>query len=217
MPDPNNLTFLDEQITFMAIPKCANTSLKLAVCKAWGLKAQYPNLNHYIAELVDSRTVIRNTDKYWITKQEKHFSVTIIRHPQARIASFMRDKVKKHHISALRMNINRDTPLNEAIHRICDTQDESCDQHVRSLSHELVLDGYIVPNYVARVESIEFDWIFLSEYVKHWCNRDLGKLPKVNVSSGPTLTFTRKQMMMLRDRYKNDFEYFDYEPGLGPF
>lgn len=217
MPDPNNLTFLDEQITFMAIPKCANTSLKLAVCRAWGLDAKYPNLNHYIAELVGSHRVIRNTDKHWVIKQKDHFSVTIIRHPQARIASFIRDKVKKHHVSALRMNINRDTSLNEIIYRICDTQDDSCDQHVRSLSHELVVDDSVVPNYVARVESIQFDWIFLSEFVRYWCNRDLGKLPKVNTTNGPSLTFTRKQMMMLRDRYSDDFEYFDYEPGLGPF
>lgn len=217
MPDPNNLTFMEDRITFMAIPKCANTSLKLAVCRAWGLDAHYPGLNHFVAQLVSNHGAIRTNNKQWIARQNNHFVVTIIRHPQARIASFIRDKVKSNHVSASRININRDTPLDEVVHRICETQDDTCDQHIRSLSHELIWDEFVIADFIARVETLNADWVELCQAVKRWCGRDLGRLPKCNGTNGPSLSFTDDQVAMLSDRYGDDFEYFGYKPRLGSF
>lgn len=217
MPDPNNLTFLADKITFMCIPKAGNTSLKLAVAKAWGLPAEYPGLNHWMNQLEAHCGMVRVWRKEVIASYVDHLVVTLVRHPQARLASWIRDKLRGNHVSATRLGVNREDSLDRVITRICETQDDSCDQHYRSMSHELVLDGQMVPNLVLKVERLDYDWPLLQACVFGHTGKHLGEMPKINVSPSDPVIFTWHQVAKIADRYSADFERFDYEPTRGPF
>ena len=218
MPDPNNLTFVDQHISFMCIPKAANTSLKLAVCNAWGIPAAYPKLNHYIADAVARGDLMRSFDKEWIAAQSQHFALSIVRHPQGRLASWIRNKCRiENHVSATRAGIHRDDSLDEIVEKICATTDEDCDQHYRSMSHELKVQGRLVPTFVAQVERLASDWTLFRELVLEWCVRDLGDLPWVNAAPGERIEFSCSQAAAIYARYQDDFDTFGYVPARGPF
>lgn len=221
MPDPNNLTFVKDRITFMCVPKCANTSLKLAICRAWGLNADFPKLNHFVAQLVSDCGAVRTSDKQWISQQQNHCVLSIVRHPQARLASWIRNKCRiENHVSAQRAGIKRTDSIGTIVDKICETKDENCDQHYRSISHELITDdGKLVPHFVAKVENLAEDWSIFRELVLEWAIRDLGpKLPHVNSTKNrEPIYFTFDQMDALYQRYKKDFHEFNYAPVTGPF
>ena len=233
MPDPNNITFVKDRVTFMCIPKCANTSLKLAICRAWGLPATFPGLNHFMSQLRHDCGAVRTSNKEWIIQQQNHCVLSIVRHPQARLASWIRNKCRiklsenkpprgvRSHVSAERAGIKYDDSIGTIVDRICETKDEDCDQHYRSISYDLMTnDGVLIPHFVAKVENLAEDWTIFRELVLEWAVKDLGpKLPHVNSSSkeNDPIYFTFDQMDALYIRYKKDFHEFNYAPVTGPF
>lgn len=219
MPDPNNLTFIKDRVSFMCLPKCANTSFKMAICNAWLLPfGPPPKINHWLAQINENTEPVSRQNKYWIAAQDNHLALTIVRHPQARIASWIRDKgLRGEHSSARKLAVGPHSNIPDIVHKISET-DDSCDQHYRSMCQELVVDDQLVPHFVAKIEHINEDWTIIRELVLEQCIRDLGpRLPYLNGtrSLNKGIYFTAEDTRKLANRYAKDFEMFDYEPEPG--
>ena len=218
MPDPNNIWFPDERIAFLCVPKCANTSLKVAICHAWGLKeADYPGMNHWMNQLCEERGAIRIASRAMLLKSSDSLRIALVRHPFARLASYIRDKVWRDHVTAARIGIGRASSLEAIVSAILATDPQRCDHHYRAMAELLTLDGELIPDLLIRLEDLATGWPQIRQTVALWCGRDLGELPHVNVSAGPPITFTPGQSERLGERYRDDLALFHYTPGVGPW
>ena len=218
VPDPNNIFFPTERIAFLCVPKAANTSLKIAICRAWGLRqAKWPGMNHWMNQLCFDRGAVRIASLATLLELSDCLRIALVRHPFARVASYIRDKVWRNHVTAERIGVGADSSIEQIVSAILETDPQVCDHHYRAMAQLLTVGEYLIPDVVVRLEDIDSGWPQIRRAVALWCGRDLGAFPQANITGGPEILFSPSQAERLTRRYGEDLARFGYRAGVGPW
>ena len=211
MPDPNNFILVNRGLTFMLIPKVANTSIKMSFLKACGLDVCYPQLNHVVASAVANRHVFRIATGNEISKSQD-LKIAFVRHPLDRIVSCYKDKVvRRTHQAFERIGINHGISFEAFINIIKDIPDDKADQHFRSQYHDLYYNDNLIPDYVGKFETLNADWKKVQKLVSDRCNTELPDLPHVNKTPVMDIDIPLYLADRIKRRYANDYEAFGYD------
>ena len=197
MPDPNNIILREHGLIFMCIPKAANTSIKMALQQALGLRG-------------DPHRVFETCDKL----EAKVFDgekIAFTRNPVDRLRSCYIDKVCRAPFPAfIRRGIPHGASFDEFIDHVCETPDQDADQHFRAQSYDLMIDDTMVPTFVGSVENIDVEWATVQEMCEKRGLHGVPSLPHANRTDAdfhiPDNTLAR-----IRQRYAEDFKAFGYE------
>jgi len=145
---------------------------------------------------------------------QDYFRFMVVRSPWSRLVSLYFHMLTGHiRIDVLQSFENSGRPcvtpmpsFNEFVQCVCDTPDEHANPHYRSQWMSLPpLDPSI--HYLARVESLEIDWKYLS---RKFSLRPLKQLRKTD-HKHYSHYFTSKSAAMVSKRYADDLRLFHYE------
>lgn len=197
MPDPNNIVSRKHKLCFMLIPKCANTSIKLAIMSALG---KDPRVNPHAA-FDTMRTEDIPAD---------FLTVTVLRNPVSRIQSVWKDKVrdKVHRGFRVHPEITEGMSLRAFVEAVSRIPDEDAEQHFRSQFWHLYDGSRYVPDVTARVETLKKDWKRIRRAVKIHSGLVLpSSLPRANTSEGELL-WDSYLSSLVNERYATDFDMY---------
>lgn len=208
MPDPNFFALPDHRIAFLLVCKAANTSVKRAVLAAQGrdlpehMTVHHPSLFRYL-----TRADALSLPPDWL-------KLTLVRAPDARLASCWRDKAHSTEPGFAGKRWHG-LPFPEFVRHVAQTPDGDANQHFRAQSFDLMEGGRLLPDFVGRVEDTEFSW----GVIRDLCSERgllLPDLPRENESRGPSPRWTRAEAILCNKRYARDLEVFAYGPRLIP-
>lgn len=205
MPDPNNIALRGHGVVFMCLPKVANTSIKVALAKAFG-KPCDPQTIHQ-ADLFE-----------YVSKAEaKSFAhrIAFVRDPLSRLASGYQDKIVEmtdgRFLDGLREHFSPGMDFLKFIERLAEISDEDlggAGQHFRSQSFDLCEGDEMIPNWIGRFENIEHDWAELRGYLLA-AGLELPPLTcERSTTSKPNYCPRGRAFAM--QRYKEDVRLFGY-------
>jgi len=210
MPDPNNIVLTGKGLTFMLIPKVANTSIKVAMLNAIGINAKWPGLNGFMANAHANRHIFYTADKAQLSNSDD-LKIAFVRNPYDRIMSCYRNKVvQTHHRAFEKYGIWQNISFDQFIRSIERIPDERADQHFRSQYYELYHNDDLVPDFVGRFENLGDDWKKVQHLVDDQCGISLPDLPHTNRSRPIPIEMAESVRDMIARRYANDFEAFGY-------
>lgn len=205
MADPNNLLIREHKLCLMLICKAANTSIKWAVAQATGLPQTHRTDLHYpTPNKLDVKQL----------RDDGYLVLSVIRHPFDRAVSCWYDKVarpKRFHQPFRRKYGDRVKPgmsFAEWVSFIADIPDGLSDQHFRSMSWDLVLSEKVIPQCI-KVESPAW-WEHLRARINDHCGLDIGAELRENRAKRPDVKVDTISAHLLKERYRQDFEYFGY-------
>jgi len=194
----HNITAWDNyKLNYWAIPKCANTAIKACL-------AGKPSNNEYSRE----KWVHNPTNLNYITDKQAfkngYTNFSVIRHPYERFISLFKDHGMQRPFKKIfneknqHMVGNLDYFINAVFEKY--PTDHGCDAHVRSLSFYLVKDNKVrIDNVLLITDAANF----LNKY-----NVTLKQINKTDPSISVTLNDKHKEMIY--ERYKQDFEIFQF-------
>lgn len=217
---------------YFAIPKVANSSLKEAcfqILLQHGLpRAQLPdldwtpklfNLPQYARVLKDEGIII---ERAALQEYRDHWKFAFVRNPWDRLVSCYENKIKQagyddrwfvDGVARSLVGYGRfegGMSFDDFVQVVASIPDSRADKHFRS-QHTFIQgrDGELLVDFVGRFERLEEDF-------DHVCN-SLGvtgvKLPHLLQSDRLPYTdyYSRSSEELVRDRYRTDVEWFDYE------
>ncbi len=202
MPDPNYI--LHRGVAFLLPAKCANTSLKQAILMHRGDPVDTDRPGWFVR--------IHNAARLpYIGRARVHEAdlvVGAVRDPVERLVSCWRDKVGR--VAQLEFRkpgkVTAGTPWPDFVAAVCSTPDEECDQHFRSLTADLVVNGQ-EPDILLNTEHLEQDWRYL-EKALNWVPRF--ECPRLHETGDrcPRPDVTQEQRGLIRERFAEDYSRF---------
>ncbi|HKJ75237.1 MAG TPA: sulfotransferase family 2 domain-containing protein [Alphaproteobacteria bacterium] len=190
---------------FLLLPKAANTSIKLAIHKAYGLPTHDLHRGGYL--------------EYVGTKEARRFPlrIAIVRDPVARFASFYRDKIAgagdEDFLKGLRrFGLKPGMLFREAVENVALLPDRACTgagQHFRSMSWSLIDADGLVPNEIGRFESLRDGWKRIQQIVRAAGGPDLPALTHERKGAGDVAIDKRSRAFLVQ-RYRDDIRNFNY-------
>jgi hypothetical protein len=202
-----HLTLQNKSLSYIRIPKSANTSLSFAF-----LEKIYPTLTNY--ELTDTQInyiTERNLNYEGNKKDSSNTYFTVVRNPFSRIVSVYRDFFEGNHPDFIYHDylfgvINKQVSFDEFLKRVAKIPDFLKDQHIRP--QHLFLKYYQYQNskiHVFKLEDTESIQQFLKPYEIH--------VPHRNQSASYELAsyYTPTSLKLANSIYKKDIELFGFE------
>lgn len=219
------------QLIYMAVPKVANTSIKIALAPL--LPKQ---LTDQVPSGVDRMYVYRDRSlkrlrwknrlrilKHQIHRYPDYFVFTFVRNPWDRLVSCYHDKIASEveaidgftedHIRAIYRNerFEKGMSFEDFVYAVCAEPDRHANRHFRSQSTFLVdKRGRLLPNFVGRFERLRDDFAVIREYL----DRDDIELPHVRATRRATEYrdyYSTRLRRMVAERYAEDIHRFEYE------
>ncbi len=208
MPDPNNVILHDLGLVLALPCRAANTSIKLGLAHHLGLKLpkpdEPPQFGVHNAEGLFEYTALEDVPAGFTV-------IGVMRRPLDRIISSWRFTAAPH----------QDFPA--WVRRMAQHSDHEADQHVRSQSYDLMVNGRWRPDYMLYVEHLDEDWpaferLLWSRELREDSPRgwrwELFTLPHANTleENGCTRrepTFTAETWKIVYSRWAADFLAYD--------
>lgn len=142
----------------------------------------------------------------------KQFTFALVRDPLARIYSAYKNKTLTTEPNSAIVNlfakhgIDRDTPFDLFIEKICSIPDKNLDRHLRPQSWFLSENGNLLPVTIIKMENINTEWKRVEEQTGLCLP---GKLNTTRPIPLPELD--KKHLQMFRKKYHLDYELLGYE------
>jgi len=215
------ILFRDLPLMYGRVPKVANSSIKVALCK---LLANRPE-----------EGIRKSADRFWrenthgetslVTPEEanelseSHFSFSFVRNPFDRLIAAYNNKlieIQEVPLPMRRMGLTHGMPFDQFIDCLSATASEDMDNHIRPQS-DLLFDGdRLVPKFVGRMEHMRKHWIKLRKRMKLEELPQVGRLPTKNVrrtgKSDIRNFFTRTALIdRVLNIYEKDFQTFYHQ------
>jgi hypothetical protein len=207
MPDPNNIALRESGIVLMLLPKIANTSIKVALAKAYKIDGVENIHDRGLFEYVSKREA-----------QSFPIRIAIVRDPLDRLVSCFRDKFLGATNEDFLAGFRRRgwTPgmtfeaFVEAVAELPDTDCRGVLQHIRSMSADLVSNEKIIPNIIFRFESLREEWQVLQALLEATGGPFLPALSHERRSLSPAPNYDARRRAFARQRYRDDIRFFGY-------
>lgn len=204
MPDPNNIVLREHGIVFMCLPRVANTAVKTALQRAVGGQGYVHDPRAF--ETCDKKTA-------WRLRARHGFTVlALVREPLARLASCWRGKVMG---ETLHPGFRRYPEIRQGMSfadfvEACAVESDMCaEQHFRSQSFDLCLNGELVPGWIGRHEALDKAWA-AARVLMRARGLEVGKLARVNQSQAPAPEIDDETRALVRHRWAADYARFGY-------
>ena len=194
------ILFRDLPLMYGRVPKVANSSIKVALCK-----------------LLSSRPeegIRKSADRFWrdcthgetrlVTPEEardlrrSHFSFSFVRNPFDRLVAAYNNKlieIQDVPQPMQKMGLTHGMSFQQFIDCIASTATEEMDNHVRPQTDLLCWDNNLVPKFVGRMEHMRRHWLKLRGRMKLERLPPVGRLPYKNVR--------RRQKTDIRDLFSS--------------
>lgn len=212
-----NIAQPDEGFCYLAIPKAANTAIKLALL---------PAIQRDSEELVDGQPILRSihrkdagifsyADTRTIAAGKYDLIFTVVRNSWERIYSCYNDKVKgaKFHEPFSVYGITKDTSFSEFVEVISATDDKHSEIHFRSQWSVLTQGSRFLPNLVLRLESIEDEWDIVRGYFAEKHDIALEPLTVQNRKSKGIdyrEAYDERSWALIAERYRKEIKFFGF-------
>jgi hypothetical protein len=216
--DRHFLLLPDLAVAFARVPKAANSTIRYRLAAELGLKGDGLRPNNdafwldqppHVARCLTRRQFAHLPDA------DRPWCFTVVRHPVARLWSAWNNKVIENDVLYARMSamgIEHGMSFDAFVERVAATPDADCDIHVRAQWAILAIADRLLPDFVARTESLETDWNAIRAIVKGRSGRALGMLQAQNVRAGATPDVAQRirpsTLALIRDRFAHDFAAF---------
>ena len=208
----NNLFLNKYNIHYLAIPKCANTTLKICIlCSLEILDIEKekqilkcPELIHKISRqyIIDHKVIKKNLIEF-----------AIIRDPIDRFKSFYKDKIlgsgwspkiKKEFIETYNLSTNNN--IDEDIEKLCMIPDSRSEIHFRS-QYYIINQSKLTKNpKIFNIDNFDFVKNFLYSIITDKHNKVLKNLYNFQKSKNIQLNLSNKSISFLKSRYIEDYE-----------
>ena len=215
------ILFRDLPLMYGRVPKVANSSIKVALCK---LLSNRPE-----------EGLRKSSDRFWrenthgettlVTPQQardlhsSHFSFSFVRNPFDRLVAAYNNKlieIQEVPLPMRKMGLSHGMPFDRFIDCLSATASEEMDNHIRPQS-DLLFDGdRLVPKFVGRMEHMRRHWRKLRRRMTLEQLPPIGRLPTKNVrrkgKSDIHLFFTKTALIdRVLDIYEKDFQTFYHQ------
>ncbi len=213
MADPNNLVLHDYKLAIMFICKAGNSSLKRAIADALQLPEYDAPERLQPHRRIDLYCPTPNIGDVKGFKENGYLTLSVIRHPLARLASCWIDKLQDHfHVPfKKKYGLERKMSFEDWVSFVHDIPDGKADQHFRSMKWDLVLGNTIVPEHIIKVEDQDW-WERVRDLIKDHCSLDIGIERFINKSSLDDWQslYDEKTKLLACERYVDDLRIFGY-------
>ena len=184
----NISVWVDYRLNYWAIPKCANTAVKLAL-KNKNYKENDSKWAYNPTKIlyVDRDTALSNDNK----------NFTVVRHPYDRFISLYKDRGLR------RPLFKRGLTFDDFLDKILEEQydDSNCYRHIRSMTSYICDDN----------KNILVDDVIQLDQAKNYLNSLNLTFRIVNKTDNLEIDLTDKQKEKIYNRYKNDFVILGYK------
>lgn len=216
--DRHFLILPDLALAFARVPKAANSTIRYRLAAELGLKGDglRPNNDAFWLDLPPqvARCLTRRQFAH-LPEAERPWCFTVVRHPVARLWSAWNNKVIENDVLYARiaaMGVRHGMSFDAFVERVAETRDADCDIHVRAQWAILAVEGRLLPDFVARTESLDTDWAAIRSVVRKRAGRTMGKLQAQNVRARATPEIAARiapsTLALIRARYARDFAAF---------
>ncbi len=216
--DRHFLILPDLSLAFARVPKAANSTIRYRLAAELGLRGNglRPNNDSFWLDQPPevARCLTRRQFAH-LPDPDRPWCFTVVRHPVARLWSAWNNKVVENDVMYARiaaMGVTHGMSFDAFVERVAETPDADCDIHVRAQWAILAIGNRLLPDFVARTETLDADWDAIRAVVRRWTGRSLGKLQAQNVRAGATPEVADRiapsTLALIRNRYARDFDAF---------
>lgn len=205
-------------LAYARVPKAANSTIRYRLAADLGLRRpgrRPSNDAFWLDQPDDVARCLTRLQFARLPRDSRPWCFTVVRHPVARLWSAWNNKVQENQILSARfraMGVDRGLSFEEFVVRVAETPDAACDIHVRSQWAILALGDRLLPDHVARVESLGPDWEAIRSRVLAEGGPHLGDLGARNVRVGATPDVAGRiapdTLALIRTRFAADFAAF---------
>jgi hypothetical protein len=205
-------------LVYARVPKAANSTIRYRLAADLGLRGQGrrpSNDAFWLDQPADIARCLTRLQFARLPRDARPWCFTVVRHPVARLWSAWNNKVQENAAVSARfraMGVDNGQGFDAFVARVAATPDAACDIHVRSQWAILALRDRLLPDHVARVESLAADWETIRARVLADGGPRLGDLEARNVRLGTTPDVSEKiapdTLDLIRTRYAADFAAF---------
>lgn len=211
MPDPNNIVIPSARSVIQLIPKCANTSIKMALARAFGYNLDVDDpleVNNFFGNVVPKGKP-RDPYPFWIAdrsqcnKMHNYRVYIVVRHPEERVMSFWQDKVLTGTFGSVSrgLGVTKGMDLHDLVDLIHKTNDLNSDQHWRAQSWDAAHDARVVA-----FEDLQEWWATeFQPWFYHNIRLHIGELPWLNKSQPAGQEYRLVSIDQMKDRYAFDY------------
>lgn len=187
-------------LAYIDLPKCACTSIKLAMAQYKDPSVKRIGIRDRIYELCD--------DLSFCELPTNAFKFTFVRNPTERFISFYKDKVfTKNCKVTTDLSITFEMNINDVIDIIIKHDPKSHDSHLKPQSLFLFNDGKLMVDFIGRLEQMENHWNIINKV----CCTGM-KLGHENKSHQENLrVIDPEHIRKLHEYYADDFRLLGYE------
>lgn len=208
------------KLLYVQVPKCANTSILMALGKLAGWKdfptyvENNPSRHHDIQEAVRKRKMPVNEDN--IKKFKAYHKFTFVRNPWDRIVSCWKDKVKykeRKFVGFNRWRIGSSWSFEDFVKRIATISDQEANDHFRSQFYATSVGGRSYLDWFGKIEQSS-DWAVLQDRIERQNGR-LDNLMVLNKGKDASIDYKQyyndKTQILIAKRYNADIVTFGYK------
>lgn len=205
-------------LAYARVPKAANSTIRYRLAADLNLRdggRRPSNDAFWLDRPPEIARCLTRLQFARLPRSERPWCFTVVRHPVARLWSAWNNKVVQNDALSARfvaMGVTTGTGFDDFVARVAATPDADCDIHVRSQWGILALGDRLLPDHVARVESLDSDWQAIRDRVLSEGGPRLGDLGARNVRVAATPDVAAQiapaTLRLIRARYAADFAAF---------
>lgn len=193
---------------YIQIPKVATRSIRASLSElpAKVEASSFADFESTYSSHVEKAVIRRRVD-------DGLFVFAFVRDPFTRLYSAWQNKVNRPE-DALGRNIFSchgvydHMPFDAFARRVCELDDRQVDRHLRSQSWFLCDESGVIPNWIGKLENFSDDWNALQK--KFPVLQPVPHRNKTSSQEGRLDAFDPALMSLVAERYRKDFELFDY-------
>lgn len=179
------LDFEDYKLTYFAVPKAGNTSIRTYLAPL--VEAENKKNFRNIHQQVEWTTV--NMNQFQSIKGDR-FSFSVVRNPWDRIFSVYKDKVRRSlHKPLVEMGAYENMKFLDFVDMLCDHDDVSADIHVTSQWHLLTHRNAMAPDCVVDIKDVKKIEYLVNAWVSKF-GANLNSVEKLNENKAVSLSIS---------------------------
>lgn len=213
---------------YVSVPKAANTSIKRWLLPSFGVYpgVKSPGANLSNAERVHQQNPSMSLVNYVTSGQLQEIKPSIVfsvvRDPTDRIISCWQNKVRDSFLDSFRIyGINSKDSFRSFLEKIAEIESWQAEIHFRSQKALLTRGKETIPNRIYRLEEVQ-SWfpMLRDELLTRWNPKgtdtqlrplfEVDRLPRSMRRRGEKFAPNRKEIDLIREIYKDDFEFLGY-------
>lgn len=207
----NIVKFDDYKVSYIGIPKAANSSIKKWLLPLINIDEANVGAN------IHDRSVVSfdyTNNRQLFVKHKDFFVFTITRNPWDRLVSTYNDKVKREevHLPFQKLGFTNDMSFSQFVNRCCEIPDSEADVHFRSQYSMLTWHGRFLPNLIVKLDDLSNHNKAISSLLEGYTGLDLGPIPWENKKAHADYKsyYDESILEKFKNRYKKDVTFLGY-------